>query len=237
MSLQTTNLTTNTTTPSSPESIVFPLGITGHLCAVPLCSNNNTAIMQSCCNGNPTFQYTYPGINEGNKTCQGLYCFLSGTMGGNQTSETCISCVDEVGYGGVMGSDEGKYTDKKEAGQKCDDSEYIFIVLVIVKLVVRLQREDIEAIEPNNEDVDFALNLQFQELSIVETLIADHRFAVDCQLEPDQDRELALTLTVTRHEAIAALLTCTGCEALFTRHESFKAPCGFDDFSNNPNVK
>ncbi|KAG9650991.1 hypothetical protein KCU64_g8879, partial [Aureobasidium melanogenum] len=107
----------------------------------------------------------------------------------------------------------------------------------LAKLVVRLQREDIEAVEPNNEDVDFALNLQLQELSIAETLIADHRFAVDCQLEPDRDRELALALTVTRHEAIAALLTCTGCEALFTRHESFKAPCGVDDLSNNPNVK
>ncbi|KAH0302158.1 hypothetical protein KCU74_g18363, partial [Aureobasidium melanogenum] len=95
----------------------------------------------------------------------------------------------------------------------------------LAKLVIRLQRDDIEAVEPDNEDVDFALNLQLQELSIAETLIADHRFAVDCQLEPDRDRELALALTVTRHEAIAALLTCTGCEALFTRHQSFKAPC------------
>lgn len=119
MSIQTTNFTTNTTTPSCPESIVFPLGITGHLCAVPLCSTN-TAIMQSCCNGNPTVQYTYPGINEGNMTYQGLYCFLNGTMGGNQTSESFVDCVDEMGFGGVMGCDEGKYTDKKGAWQRIE---------------------------------------------------------------------------------------------------------------------
>jgi hypothetical protein len=95
----------------------------------------------------------------------------------------------------------------------------------LAKLIIRLQREDIEAITTGDETIDLALNLQLEELRIAETLIADHRVAVDCQLEPDRDRELALALAVTRHEAIAALLTCTGCESLFTRHQSFKAPC------------
>jgi hypothetical protein len=88
----------------------------------------------------------------------------------------------------------------------------------LAKLVIRLQREDIEALTTGDENIDLALNLQLEELRIAETLIADHRVAVDCQLEPDRDRELALALAVTRHEAIAALLTCTGCESLFTRH-------------------
>lgn len=95
----------------------------------------------------------------------------------------------------------------------------------LAKLIIRLQREDIEALTTGDENIDLALNLQLEELRITETLIADHRVAVDCQLEPDRDRELALALAVTRHEAIAALLTCTGCESLFTRHQSFKAPC------------
>ncbi|CAD0084011.1 unnamed protein product [Aureobasidium vineae] len=67
----------------------------------------------------------------------------------------------------------------------------------LAKLAIRLQREDIEALTTDNEDTDFTLNLQLQELSIAETLIADL----------DRDRELALALAVTRHEAIAALLT------------------------------
>ncbi|KAI4716588.1 hypothetical protein E4T48_07217 [Aureobasidium sp. EXF-10727] len=95
----------------------------------------------------------------------------------------------------------------------------------LAKLAIRLQREDVEAVETYNEDTHLALNLQLQELDIAETLIADHRYAVDCQLEPDRDREIALGLSVTRHEALAALLTCTGCESLITRHQSFKAPC------------
>lgn len=136
MSLQTTNFTTNITAPSCPSSLVSPLGITGHLCAVPLCSNN-TAIMRSCCNGNPVLEYTYPGINEGNKTYQGLYCFLNGTMG-NLTTDYFIDCVDELGFGTVMGCDEGKYTDKKGAGQRVEVGGWTGVVgrFVLVGLLV-----------------------------------------------------------------------------------------------------
>lgn len=76
--------------------------------------------MQSCCHGNPTVQYTYPGINEGNKTYQGLYCFLNGTLDGNQTSESFIDCVGDRGYTGVMGCDEGNGIEKKGDGQRVE---------------------------------------------------------------------------------------------------------------------
>ena len=75
--------------------------------------------MKSCCNSNPAIEYTYPGINEGNKTYQGLYCFLNG-INGNQTSETFVNCVDEMGYRGVMGCDGGDIETKKGAGQRVE---------------------------------------------------------------------------------------------------------------------
>ncbi|KAI4842473.1 hypothetical protein E4T44_03792 [Aureobasidium sp. EXF-8845] len=52
----------------------------------------------------------------------------------------------------------------------------------------------IEALTTGDENIGLALNLQLEELRIAETLIADHRVAVGCQLEPDRDRELALAL-------------------------------------------
>lgn len=98
----------------------------------------------------------------------------------------------------------------------------------LARLVIRLQREDLEALTPENEDVDLAPNLQLQELSVVETYIADGQLAAKCSNLPGPDQvelERTLELAILRHEARAALLTCTGCESLFTRHQSFKAPC------------
>ena len=98
----------------------------------------------------------------------------------------------------------------------------------LAELVIRLQREDLEAFSPEKEDVDLALNLQLEELSIVETYIADYALVTSLlwTSSPDnKELERTLELAILRHEARAALLTCTGCESLFTRHQSFKAPC------------
>lgn len=67
----------------------------------------------------------------------------------------------------------------------------------LAKLVIRLQREDIEAVTPTNEDVDLALNLQLQELNIAETLIADH----DCLAGPQADHSACRSL-VTNSDLI-----------------------------------
>lgn len=99
---------------------------------------------------------------------------------------------------------------------------------MLAKTIIRVQREDLDAITPDNEDMDLALNLQLEELSIVETYIADHFFGLHVLFEPEPDQEeleRTLEAAILRHEARAALLTCTGCESLFTRYQSFKAPC------------
>jgi len=96
------------------------------------------------------------------------------------------------------------------------------------ELIIRLQREDLKALAPDDEDINLALNLQLEELSIVETYIADHKLGFDILRERFLDEEelkRTLELAILRHEARAALLTCTGCESLFTRYQSFKAPC------------
>ncbi|TIA06049.1 hypothetical protein D6C83_08736 [Aureobasidium pullulans] len=92
-------------------------------------------------------------------------------------------------------------------------------------LIIRLQREDIGEVARDDEALSFALELQLQELSIVETDIADHQFANKWLWQLDCDYKLALALSNLHHEADAALLTCTGCDSRFTRHQSFKAPC------------
>ncbi|CAC9890602.1 unnamed protein product [Aureobasidium pullulans] len=95
----------------------------------------------------------------------------------------------------------------------------------LANLIIRLQREDIGDVARDDEELSFALELQLQELSIAETLIADHQFLDELLGQIDCDRKLALVLSGIRHEADAALLTCTGCDSRFTRHQSFKAPC------------
>jgi hypothetical protein len=62
----------------------------------------------------------------------------------------------------------------------------------LAKLVIRLQREEIEALTTGDENIDLALNLQLEELRIAETLIADHRVAVGCQLNPTETANLLL---------------------------------------------
>lgn len=95
----------------------------------------------------------------------------------------------------------------------------------LAKLIIRLQREDIGDVARDDEELSFALELQLQELSIAETLIADHQFLNELLEQIDRDRKLALVLSGVHQEANAALLTCTGCDSRFTRHQSFKAPC------------
>lgn len=97
-----------------------------------------------------------------------------------------------------------------------------------VELIIRLQREEIEALKSDNEEIDLALNLQLEELNMIESLIADRETASESRNERYLDYvalERTLEVAMLRHEATAALLTCTGCESLFTRHQSFKAPC------------
>jgi hypothetical protein len=96
---------------------------------------------------------------------------------------------------------------------------------ILVELVIRLQREDFGAITPDNEDGSLALDLQLEELRITETRITDFSVARDCFNEQDQELERTLNAVILRHEAQAALLTCTGCQSLFSRHQSFEAPC------------
>lgn len=96
------------------------------------------------------------------------------------------------------------------------------------KLIIRLQREDIAALTPENEDIGLALSLQLEELDISETLLSDNKVAeeyVDTDIRDLAELRRTLEAAILRHEAKAALLTCTGCESLFTRHQSFKAPC------------
>ncbi|KAI4755250.1 hypothetical protein E4T52_12802 [Aureobasidium sp. EXF-3400] len=93
------------------------------------------------------------------------------------------------------------------------------------QLVISLQREDLRAITTDDEDIDLALKLQLEELCITETLISDHFVACRCFAERDLELERTLEVAMLRHEAQAALLTCTGCESLFTKYQSFKAPC------------
>ncbi|THX78856.1 hypothetical protein D6D05_05203 [Aureobasidium pullulans] len=95
----------------------------------------------------------------------------------------------------------------------------------LAKLIIRLQREDIGDVARDDEELSFALELQLQELSIAETLIADHQFLNELLGQIDRDRKFALVLSGVHQEADAALLTCTGCDSRFTRHQSFKAPC------------
>ncbi|KAG2165428.1 hypothetical protein JADG_005167 [Aureobasidium aubasidani] len=95
----------------------------------------------------------------------------------------------------------------------------------LAKLIIRLQREDIGDVARDDQELSFALELQLQELSIAETLIADHRFLNELLGQIDRDRKFALVLSGVHQEADAALLTCTGCDSRFTRHQSFKAPC------------
>jgi hypothetical protein len=92
-------------------------------------------------------------------------------------------------------------------------------------LVIILQREDLRAITTDDEDIDLALKLQLEELRITETLISDYFVACRCFVEPDLELERTLEVAMLRHEAQTALLTCTGCESLFTEYQSFKAPC------------
>lgn len=95
----------------------------------------------------------------------------------------------------------------------------------LAKLLIRLQREDIGDVARDDEELSFALELQLQELSLAETLIADHQFLNELLGQIDRDRKFALVLSGVHQEAHAALLTCTGCDSRFTRHQSFKAPC------------
>ncbi|THZ74730.1 hypothetical protein D6C84_09307 [Aureobasidium pullulans] len=95
----------------------------------------------------------------------------------------------------------------------------------LAKLIIRFQREDIGDVARDDEELSFALELQLQELSIAETLIADHQFLNELLGQIDRDRKFALVLSGVHQEADAALLTCTGCDSRFTRHQSFKAPC------------
>ncbi|THX15552.1 hypothetical protein D6D13_02342 [Aureobasidium pullulans] len=95
----------------------------------------------------------------------------------------------------------------------------------LAKLIIRLQREDIGDVARDDEELGFALELQLQELSIAETLIADHQFLNELLGQIDRDRKFALVLSGVHQEADAALLTYTGCDSRFTGHQSFKAPC------------
>lgn len=95
----------------------------------------------------------------------------------------------------------------------------------LAKLIIRFQREDIGDVARDDEELSFALEIQLQELSIAETLIADHQFLNELLGQIDRDRKLALVLSGVHQEADAALMTCTGCDSRFTRHQSFKAPC------------
>ncbi|KAI5240734.1 hypothetical protein E4T42_08264 [Aureobasidium subglaciale] len=95
----------------------------------------------------------------------------------------------------------------------------------LARLVFRLQREDIDALAADNPELEYALNLQLQELSIAETLIADESFAIRAVIQYEEEHRLAVSIAQNHLEAEAALLTCTGCESRFTRHQSYKAPC------------
>jgi hypothetical protein len=98
----------------------------------------------------------------------------------------------------------------------------------LAKLIIRLQREDIEGLTTDDEDNNLALKLQLEELSITETFVDDQVFVGWYLFRPDPDEialERAIERAITRADAKAEFLTCTGCESLFTRYQSFKAPC------------
>ncbi|KAI4734954.1 hypothetical protein E4T50_14504 [Aureobasidium sp. EXF-12298] len=98
---------------------------------------------------------------------------------------------------------------------------------------IRLQIEDlrraIEPVQPKGEDMRVALELQLQELKIAQAVIDDNRAAVQFSMfgsDTERDYQIAFGLAERFHEADAELMTCTSCMSRFSRHQSFRAPCG-----------
>ncbi|KAG9999184.1 hypothetical protein KCU78_g16044, partial [Aureobasidium melanogenum] len=98
---------------------------------------------------------------------------------------------------------------------------------------IRLQIEDlrraIEPVQPRSEDMRVALELQLQELKIAQAVIDDNRAAVQFSMfgsDTGRDYQIAFGLAERFHEADAELMTCTSCMSRFSRHQSFRAPCG-----------
>ncbi|KAH0377019.1 hypothetical protein KCU92_g9457, partial [Aureobasidium melanogenum] len=74
-----------------------------------------------------------------------------------------------------------------------------------------------------------ALELQLQELKIAQAVIDDNRAAVQFSMfgsDTERDYQIAFGLAERFHEADAELMTCTSCMSRFSRHQSFRAPCG-----------